>query len=101
ELRNESEACRGHNRERSLAAAKQTCEVIARVVLLEPVEESDDAAVREHRFDADDLTTGRPGAQDVYTPGVRRNHSADGRDFARSEIHAVLPAGRARLLLQA
>ena len=100
ELRNKSEARRGHDPKRALAAAEQTGKVVARVVLLQSVEATDDASISQHRFNPDDLATRRPVAQDVYTARIRCDHASDRRDITRTEIDAVLPPRRARVVLQ-
>ena len=71
-------------------------EVVAGVVLLEPVEPVDDVAVGEHGLHADDLASGRPVAEHVHAARVRRDRAADGRAVAGAEVDAVLPTGRAR-----
>ena len=97
--RHQSEPRRGHDGKRSLAAAQQAAEVVAGVVLLEPVEPFDDIAVGEHRLHADHLVPRRAVPQHVYPTRVGRDVAADRRAVARPQIDAVLPAGRARVRL--
>ena len=72
----------GDHGERAFAPAEEPGEVVAGVVLLEPVEAADDAAVGEHGLDAEDLAAGRAVAQHVDTAGVGRDGAADGRGVA-------------------
>ena len=90
--RHEPEPRLGDDGERSLAAAEQPREVVAGVVLLQPVEAIDDRAVRENCAQADDLAPHRTVPQHVHAARVRRHHAADGCAVAGAEVDAEVPA---------
>jgi hypothetical protein len=95
--RDEAEPGRRHHRERALTAANEPAQVVAGVVLLEPVEPLDDVAVGEHGLDSDHLVPRRPVPEHVDAARIRRDVAADRRAVACCEVDAVLPTGRARL----
>ena len=80
---------RGHDAERSLAAAEQPGEVVARVVLEQTSEVGlDHLPGAEHRLHAEHLSAHRSVLHDVQPAGVRRHHPSDRRGVTSGQVDA-------------
>ena len=89
----EAQARRRHDAERALAADQQPGEVVAGVVLHQPVEVAHHGAVAQHRLDAEHLGAHGAVAQHADAAGVGGHHAADRRAVPRGEVDAERPAG--------
>jgi hypothetical protein len=84
---------RGHDAERALAAAEQSSEVVAGVVLDEAAEVRDHRAVGEHGLHAQQLRARGAEADHACATGVGGHAPADRRRVAGAPVDAVLPSG--------
>ena len=76
---------RGHDAQRALRADEELLEVVAGVVLAQAAQAAVDAAVREHRFDAQRQLARVAVAQHRRAPGVGRKIAADRAAALRRE----------------
>ena len=81
----------GHGRERALGPTQEVCDRIPRVVLCETAQPRDHRPIRQCVLESDDLASHRAESEHPHAAGIGRDHAADGRGVARSEIDGETP----------
>ena len=90
----------GNYSECSLAAYEQLLEIVSRRVLVERTQAVDDATVRQHHFEAEDLLPRRAVSNDIYTPRIRREVATNLTAPFRTETQREIAIDGARFILQ-
>jgi hypothetical protein len=90
----------GDDSQCALTANEQLLEIVTGCVLVERTQAVDDAAIRQHDLEAEDLLSRRAVSNDIYAPGVGRQVTADLATPFCAETQGEVAINGTRLLLQ-